>query len=63
MHVKIYLAWMAGVVALLLMGGSGFAAPAHRATPEDQLYAEHGGNAGRVVPDGARGSQKGVQGR
>ena len=27
MHVKIYLAGMAGVVALLLMGGSGFAAP------------------------------------
>lgn len=27
MHVKPYLAWMAGVVALLLMGGSGLAAP------------------------------------
>ena len=27
MDVKIYLAWMAGVVALLLMVGSGFAAP------------------------------------
>jgi hypothetical protein len=27
MHVKTYLAWLAGVVALLLMGAHGFAAP------------------------------------
>ena len=60
MRVKIYLAWMAGVAALLLMGGNVICRPSHRAATEDQLYAEHGGHAGRVVPDSARGSQKGV---
>jgi hypothetical protein len=62
MQVKKYFALMAGIVALLLMGGS-VCRPTHRATPEDQLYAEQGGNAGRVVPDSACGSQKRVQGR
>ena len=63
MHVKKYFAGMAGVVALLLMGANGFAAPPIEQPPQDQLHAECGGNAERIVPDSARGSQKCVQGR
>jgi hypothetical protein len=63
MHVKIYFAWMAGVVALLLMGGKWICRPTHRATTEDKLYAEHCGNAGRVVSVGTRGSQEGAKGQ
>ena len=63
MHVKLYLALMAGVVALLLMGGSGFAAPPIEQPPKTSYMQSTGGNAGRVVPAGARGSQKGAQGR
>ena len=54
MHVKIHLAWMAGIVALLILLGKWICRPRDRATPDDPLYAQHRGHAGRVVPVGAR---------
>ena len=63
MHVKIYLrldGCGSGAVAHV---GKWLCRPTDRATPEDKLYAEHGGNAGRVVPVGACGSQKCPKGR
>ncbi|HZK13017.1 MAG TPA: hypothetical protein VFC55_00750 [Desulfobaccales bacterium] len=50
MHVKIYLAWVAGVVALLLMGGSGFAAPLIQQPPKTSYMQSTVGTPDELSP-------------
>lgn len=50
MHVKIYLAGMAGVVALLLMGGSCFAAPPIQQPPKTSYMQSTVGTPDELSP-------------
>ena len=50
MRVKIYLAWMAGVAALLLMGASGFAAPPIEQPPKTSYMQSTVGTPDELSP-------------
>ena len=57
MDVKIYLAWMAGVVALLLMVGSGFAAPPIVQPPKTSYMQSTVGTPDELSPLAPMGGQ------
>ena len=50
MHGKTYLGWMAGVVALLLMGGSGLAAPPIQQPPKTSYMQSTVGTPDELSP-------------
>ena len=50
MHVKTYLAWMAGIVALLLMGGNVFAAPPIVQPPQTSYMQSQVGTPDELSP-------------
>jgi hypothetical protein len=50
MHVKTYLAWMAGLVALLLMGATAFAAPPIVQPPQTPYMQSQVGTPDELSP-------------
>ena len=57
MHVKVYLAWMAGVVALLLMGAHAFAAPPIVQPPQTPYMQSKVGTPDELSPLAPLGGQ------
>ena len=63
MHVKIHLAWMAVVVALLIMLGSGFAAPPIEQPPKTRYMQSTVGTPDELSPLAPAEARKVSQGR
>ena len=57
MHVRTYLAWMAGIMALLLMGANGFAAPPIQQPPKTSYMQSTVGTPDELSPVAPVGGQ------